>query len=150
LPTPLPATQRTLATLLREAGYATAAFGKMHFNSELKHGFDERLDLPDFRKMLQARGPQPLPPGIEVQPPWKPFRDPARVSLTCACLPYGAVDADMAGTWLAEQAARYLQAPRARPFFLMVSFYEPHSPFHFPIEYRGRHKPESFAVPRVG
>jgi choline-sulfatase len=150
LPTPLPATERTLATMLREAGYATAAFGKMHFNSELKHGFDERLDLPEFRKALQARGPRPIPADIEVQPPWKPFRDPARIWLNSFCRPYGAVDADMAGTWFAEQAARYLHEPRDRPFFLMVSFYEPHSPFHFPIEYRGRHNPGSFAVPRVG
>jgi choline-sulfatase len=32
----------------------------------------------------------------------------------------------------------------------MVSFYEPHSPFHFPVEYRGRHRPGEFAVPKVG
>src|SRR5262249_55433241 len=53
-------------------------------------------------------------------------------------------------TYFAQQAVHYLQEKRERPFFLMVSFYEPHSPFHFPVEYRGRHKPESFAVPRVG
>jgi choline-sulfatase len=32
----------------------------------------------------------------------------------------------------------------------MVSFYEPHSPFHFPVEYRGRHRREEFAAPTVG
>jgi choline-sulfatase len=32
----------------------------------------------------------------------------------------------------------------------MVSFYEPHSPFHFPVEYRGRHKTEEFVAPPVG
>jgi choline-sulfatase len=31
----------------------------------------------------------------------------------------------------------------------MVSFYEPHSPFEFPVEYRARHSPEKFDVPRV-
>jgi choline-sulfatase len=60
------------------------------------------------------------------------------------------VDAAMAGTYFAEQAAKYLKDPKEGPFFLMVSFYEPHSPFHFPVEYRGRHKPESFPVPKPG
>ena len=49
-----------------------------------------------------------------------------------------------------SSAAKYLQEKRDKPFFLIVSFYEPHSPFHFPVEYRGRHKPEEFAVPKLG
>jgi choline-sulfatase len=150
LSTPLPASETTLAELLKKAGYDTAAIGKMHFNSDLKHGFDLRLDLPDYRKNLQTKGRQPLPEGVAVLPTWRPFRDPAHIWLNSQYQPYGAVDADMAGTYFARQATQYLQEKRERPFFLMVSFYEPHSPFHFPVEYRGRHKPESFTVPRVG
>jgi choline-sulfatase len=150
LQTALPETEETLATRLRRAGYDTAAIGKMHFNSDLRHGFDLRIDLPEYRRALKERGPHPLPEGVEVQPPWRPFKDPARVWLNSACRPYGAVDADMGGTYFAEQASRYLREKRDRPFFLMVSFYEPHSPFHFPVEYRGRHKPEEFAVPKSG
>src|SRR5262245_20744051 len=37
LSTPLPAGTPTLATMLQAAGYDTAAVGKMHFNSSLKH-----------------------------------------------------------------------------------------------------------------
>src|SRR5215469_1974052 len=43
LQTPLPDGTPTLARLLRRAGYDTAAVGKMHFNSSLKHGFDLRV-----------------------------------------------------------------------------------------------------------
>jgi choline-sulfatase len=150
LSTPLPAGETTLAELLKKAGYDTAAIGKMHFNSDLKHGFDLRLDLADHRKYLQEKGRQPLPEGVPVLPPWRPFRDPARIWLNGTYLPFGAVDADMAGTYFADEAARYLRTKRDRPFFLMVSFYEPHSPFHFPVEYRGRHRPESFPVPKPG
>jgi choline-sulfatase len=32
----------------------------------------------------------------------------------------------------------------------MVSFYEPHSPFHFPVEFRDRHRPDEFTAPKVG
>ena len=48
---------------------------------------------------------------------------------------------------LREQAADYIPAERAKPYFLMVSFYEPHSPFRFPLEFRGEYDPASFAVP---
>src|SRR5260221_9819161 len=40
----LPENEVTLAELLKSNGYDTAAIGKMHFNSKLKHGFDLRLD----------------------------------------------------------------------------------------------------------
>jgi choline-sulfatase len=150
LRTPLPEGEQTLATLLRAAGYDTAAIGKMHFNSNLSHGFDLRIDMPQYNRHIKERPPKPLPPDIEVQPPWRPFRDPARVWLNSACRPVGTRDEDMAGTFLARHAVRYLQERRDKPFFLMVSFYEPHSPFRFPIEYRGKYKPEQFTVPKVG
>jgi choline-sulfatase len=150
LSTPLPEGEVTLATLLRQAGYDTAAIGKMHFNSNYTHGFQDRLDLTDYQQALRRRGPQPLPAGIEVLPAWRPFRDPASIWLNSFCRPYGAVAADMSGTYLAQEATRYFQEHTHRPFFLMVSFYEPHSPFHFPIEYAGRHKPQEFTVPPVG
>jgi arylsulfatase A-like enzyme len=160
LATALPESEVTLAELLHEAGYETAAIGKMHFNSELKHGFEMRIDLADHQKWLQAKGREPFLAGIETQPPWKPFRDPARIWLNSAARPYALAAADMPGTYLADQAAQFLERRGARPgegkeetqrpFFLMVSFYEPHSPFHFPIEFRGRHKPDEFAVPPFG
>lgn len=150
LQTPLPASEPTLGELLKAAGYDTAAIGKMHFNSDLKHGFDERTDLAEHRRWLKDKGARPVPEGVPLLPPWRPFRDPARVWLNGFYRPFGAVDADMAGTYFATQAAEYLNRRRERPFFLIVSFYEPHSPFHFPVEYRGRHKPESFAVPKAG
>jgi choline-sulfatase len=145
----LPDSETTFAELLAQAGYCTAAIGKMHFNSRLKHGFDLRLDLPDYQQALDARGRQPLPAGVRVQPPWRPFQDPANVWLNSHCLPVGLTDADMSGTWFAQQAADYLRGASDKPFLLMVSFYEPHSPFQFPVEYRGRRDPRSFAVPPV-
>lgn len=158
LSTPLPESETTLAELLKEAGYDTVAIGKMHFNSALRHGFDVRLDNPDLQRALKERGTRPLPEGIAVLPAWRPFRDPAAVWLNSGVLPYGAVEADMSGTWFAEQAAMHLSARRSestskaspRPFFLMVSFYEPHSPFHFPVEYAGRHHADEFTVPPIG
>src|SRR5437762_10361188 len=146
----LPESEVTLAEVLKGNGYDTAAIGKMHFNSKLKHGFDLRIDREEYQNWLAAKDKAVLPSGIEVQPPWKPFVDPARVWLNSACLPFGSVDSDMIGSYFAQQAIEYIQSPHPKPFFLMVSFYEPHSPFHFPVEYRGRHRPEEFPVPRPG
>lgn len=150
LSTPLSDETFTLAEHFKDSGYATAAIGKMHFNSSLSHGFDYRVDLPDHTKYLKAHPPKPLPPDLEVLPVWKPFVDPARIWLNGSCLPYGAYDADMVGTWLAESASDYISDQTSTPFLLFVGFTEPHSPFHFPIEYKGLFDPSSFTPPRVG
>ena len=149
LPTPLPEAEETLADLLKRAGYRTAAIGKMHFNSTLKHGFDVRLDIPDHRKWLDAKGKRPPPEGVDVLPAWKPFKDHARTWLNSKTLPFAHHD-EMAGTYFADRAIQFLKDAKDEPFLLMVSFTEPHSPFHFPIEYRGRHQTAKFAVPKVG
>lgn len=150
LKTALPDGTPTLATMFKSVGYETASIGKMHFNSDLKHGFDVRIDAPDHRKELAARRPQLLPGGVEVQPKWQPFKDHARIWLNSKALPFGATDADMPGTFYAEQATEQLTAKHDKPFFLMVSFYEPHSPFHFPVEDRGSFDPKKFTVAKVG
>lgn len=60
LQTPLPDEVVTMADVFSDAGYRTAALGKMHFNSNLKHGFGQVLDVPDYHKALNARGAKPL------------------------------------------------------------------------------------------
>lgn len=150
LKTALPDGTPTLATMLKAAGYDTVSIGKMHFNSSLKHGFDVRIDASEHRKELTGRKPQPLPDGVEIQPKWQPFKDHARIWLNSKALPFGSTDADMPGTFYAEQAAERLGGKHDKPFFLMVSFYEPHSPFHFPVEGRGTFDPKKFTVPKVG
>lgn len=150
LRTPLPEVETTLAEMLGVAGYETASIGKMHFNSQLMHGFDLRVDHREHRQWLRGRDRRPLPDDVEVLPAWKPFRDPARLWLNGIYVPFGAWDADMAGTYFARQGAEFLAKKHDRPFFLMVSFYEPHSPFRFPVEFRNRHDPSRFELPKVG
>ncbi|HZT83524.1 MAG TPA: sulfatase-like hydrolase/transferase, partial [Gemmataceae bacterium] len=151
LKTALPAGTPTLATMLRAAGYDTAAFGKMHFNSNLPHGFDLRLDLPEHRKHLAAKKRQPLPEGVAVQPPWRPFQDPAAVWLNADCRPTGLPVESMQSTFFVDRALEYLgrHGHGDRPFALIVSFYDPHSPFHFPDGWDRRFRPEEFPVPPV-
>ncbi|HEY4311154.1 MAG TPA: sulfatase [Pirellulales bacterium] len=149
LKTPLSESAVTLPEMLREAGYRTCGIGKMHFNSALAHGFEKRIDMPEYGRWLAMQEREPLPTDVELLPQWKPFHDPARVWLNSFCRPYAAHEADMAGTFFADTAARELAESDARsnkPFFLMVSFYEPHSPFHFPVEFRDRIDPTQMPV----
>jgi choline-sulfatase len=146
--TPLPQSEVTIGNLLRGAGYESIACGKTHYYEPLTREFDRCIDLPRDEAKLRSRPASPLPGDVEVLGPWRPFRDPARVWLNSACLPYRP-DSEMPDTFLANAAREILSEPRARPLFLWVGFYATHSPFRFPIEFRGRFEPAAFDLPQV-
>ena len=150
LRTPLPASAVTLGEVLKDAGYDTAWYGKTHFNSGLKHGFDVLLGVGDWRRWLKQRGQRVDDTSPGVLPPWKPFRDPARLWINGVYLPFGLEDELMWDTWFAGQGAAFMAEHRDRPWCCVVSLTTPHSPFRFPLEYRDRHEPSQFEVPEVG
>ena len=143
LTTRLPDDAVTLADLLSPLGYDTAAIGKMHFNGPSRHGFDERVDLPEYLEWLKANPPR----GGDHRRPWRPFQSPASEWLNATCRSSGLPVEAMDSTFFAEQAIDYLRRRRDRPFALVVSFYDPHSPFHFPREWEGRYLPRNFPAP---
>jgi choline-sulfatase len=145
----------TLARQLKTAGYQTAVFGKMHFNRKGEaglHGFDicQTEDVITQRWRQEVK-PTPLPDGLSTQKlPWTPFRVPAREWLNADNLPYPRRDEEMRGTFIAREAMQYLEQNRSKQFALWVSFQEPHSPFDFPIEDRGKFDPASFRIDPPG
>ncbi len=150
LRTPLPASAVTLGEVLKEAGYDTAWFGKTHFNSGLKHGFDEVLFIGQWRRWLKEQGQAVDDTSPDVLPKWKPFRDPARLWINGVYLPFGLRDELMWDTWFARRGEAFITAKHDRPWCCVVSLTTPHSPFRFPLEYRGRHDPARFEVPEIG
>lgn len=93
------------------------------------HGFDICETEERIARDWAAANPQAAPPGIRTKPPWRPFKDPARIWLNADRLPFPAFEQGMRGTYLANQAIEYLgQQPGNQPFALWVSFQEPHSP----------------------
>jgi choline-sulfatase len=155
LGTPLDNAKPTLARSLRDAGYRTGVFGKMHFNRPGApgiHGF-ERCETEDIIQSRWSREvePSPLPDGIRAKKlPWRPFQTPAREWLNAECLPFPRTDAAMKSSFVVQQAAQFLEEHRAQPFALWVSFQEPHSPFDFPVEDRAAFTSSSFDPPRIG
>ena len=144
----------TLARQLRAAGYTTAVFGKMHFNrppAPGQHGFQLVVTEAAVSEAWNREvRPRPVPPEIQTKPPWRPFKDPARIWLNADKLPFPRYDEDMRGTYIARRAARFLQEHQGGPFALWVSFQEPHSPFDFPLEDRELFDPSRFSPPPVG
>lgn len=145
LPTPLSEDSVTLGTWLSGLGYDTGAFGKMHFNGPSRHGFEERADLPEYQRWLRNQAIR----GGDQRRPWKPFESPAAEWLNSACLSSGLPYESMDSTYFADRAIDFLSRHKREPFALVVSFYDPHSPFHFPREWTGRFDPKSFFAPPV-
>ncbi len=108
----LPLEETTLADLFKSAGYATASIGKWHLGSEMyypeKHGFDVNIAGTD----------KPQPPSYLA--PWK----------------IATLDEGKTGEYLTdrlgEEAAKFIERARDKPFFL----YLPHFAVHTPIQGR--------------
>ncbi len=129
----LPDDAVTLGDWLGDFGYNTAAYGKLHFNSEQPHGFAERLDLIDWERWLKKHSETPYDRCV----PWRPFRDPAAVWLNASCQPSGLPQNELDSTYFTNHAIEYLGRHHTRPFALVVSFYDPHAPFKFPAGWPG-------------
>ncbi len=147
--TPLPADAVTLGDWLGDLGYDTAAIGKMHFNGPSKHGFAHRLDSNDWSEWLDRN----LPKGSDHRRRWRPFLDPAAIWLNAEVHPFGLPMAEMESSWQVARVTEFLEShkdqSRSNPFAMVVGFYEPHSPFKFPGEWRVRFQPDQFAAPPV-
>ena len=154
LRTPLSPDKPTLAKQLQKAGYATAVFGKMHFNRPSTpglHGFAhascEDVIQREWNALAPARSPAA---GIRTKPVWRPFKDPPRIWLNADKLPYPRYEDEMRSAHTVRQACKYLDENKDKPFALWVSLEEPHSPFDFPMEDTGHFAPSRFTPPRVG
>lgn len=149
LHTPLPDSVYTLAEHLKKAGFATGVFGKTHFNSKLKHGFDTLVNNHHHRAYLEQLAS--LPPVdtniIKVRPKWKPFRDPARIWLNVAGATSGNSFEHSQGTFFAHAAMDFIEEHQKERFLAIASFREPHSPFNFPTEYYQKYKDASINLP---
>ena len=101
----------------------------MHFNGPSAHGFTVRIDTPDWERDLRAHPPR----GGDRRRPWRPILDPARrVAQRRRADRPGCPIESMQSTFFVDRAIEYLKEKHDRPFAMIVSFYEPHSPFNFP------------------
>lgn len=135
---PLPAESVTLARVLRDEGYATAAVGKWGLGppgssgDPAKHGFGRF-----FGYLCQRHAHNHCPPYL--------YRDSQRMELPAnkANWPDGSVvvGASYAPDLFLEEATRFISENRERPFFLLFATPVPHAALQVPedslAEYRG-------------
>jgi arylsulfatase A len=129
----LNAEEITLAELLKERGYATAAVGKWHLGDHpdflpLRHGFDSYFGLPYSNDMSpdprnnpweRARSHPPLP---LVRDTTIVEREPDQSQLTRR---------------YTEEAIAFIEANRGRPFFLYLAHTMAHVPLYVSDAFRG-------------
>ena len=151
----------TIAEHLKGFGFKTAAVGKMHFNSGLTHGFDYRIDGKDHDAYLAEHPARKPPPEIPYKPVWRPFRVPAREWLNAGVLPgtayprpgdfenQGLYDDDFTSTFFTRRAIDFLEQNRDGRMCVWLSYYEPHSPYNFPIEFTKNNDPSQMPLPET-
>jgi choline-sulfatase len=137
----------TVVHALRAAGYHTAVAGKMHFvGPDQLHGFEERLTTDIY------------PADVDWTPDWsRPLDEPLPWYHTMeSVLAPGICAASMQTDYdeeVAFQARRKLyEIARHRaeePFFLFVSFTNPHDPWEIPARHWDRYRRDQIDDPAV-
>lgn len=106
----------TIAEALKSAGYATAAIGKWHLGKSgyypEKHGFDFHFGATDFGMATS-----------QFYPKWK---EGGRG------VPIEGRPGEYLGDKLTDEALRFLDENKSRPFFLYLSHYAVHTPIEAP------------------
>ena len=152
----LPPGTPTFASLLREAGYATKAVGKMHFTpTYLDVGFNEmelaEQDGPgrwddDYHRDLRRLG---LVDANDLEDQRAEYRKDARRAYweAVGALPSNLDEASYSTTWIGDRAVATLETWEAHsPALLMVGFIKPHHPFDPPEPWAHQYDPDKLSL----
>lgn len=128
---PLRPSERTIASLLKPAGYATGIFGKWHLGSDENtvpnaHGFDRFVGFHsgcfDYYSHRYYWGERANPPIVNYHDLW---RDRTEIF----------EDGQYSTEIFAREASQFVRDNRANPFFVYLPFNGVHYPMHAPKKY---------------
>lgn len=120
----------SLPKLFRDAGYFTAAFGKIAHGWDIREGLDVRV--PHRR--------DPAPPGAPLTPVGRGEQDWGPIHLP---------ESGMNDTQNVDQAIEHLQQQHKRPFFIACGLFNPHMPWYVPQEYFDMFPLEEVTTPEL-
>jgi len=144
----LPLGTPTLATLFRDAGYATAAIGKMHwYRGRLGNetfGFERLVAGVEWKRGLSEAE---LAINQARETSWAGRATSLQGRFNIAGEPLAIAPERQLASFLVDEALRFIDDAKGRPFFVVSSFYEPHAPFTFPASFAGRVLPEDITPP---
>ncbi|MEI7954385.1 MAG: sulfatase [Verrucomicrobiota bacterium] len=128
-PIGISAKERTVAELLKDAGYATMCIGKWHVGDQAeflptKHGFDHYFGLP-YSNDMGGSETGPLPAGTKRKgsPPLPLVRDDKVIETVSP------PEQDRLTERYTDEAVKFITDNQSKPFFL----YLPHTAVHVPI-----------------
>jgi arylsulfatase A-like enzyme len=130
----LPRTERTLATVLRDHGYATALVGKWHLGHldpkflPTGHGFDTFYGMPYPNDMMPGH-PQEAVQGVKW-PPMPMMRGEKIVEPS--------INVHLLTQQYTAEAVSFIAQNHHRPFFLFLSHSMPHTILGASPDFRGR------------
>jgi len=141
-----PCSTPTIAHYLRAQGYSSTLSGKMHFiGPDQLHGFEQRLVTDVYPSNFAwtpdwTEGPQNRPTGISMR----------QVIDSGSCIRSLQIDYDDEVEFFARQKLYDLvRFSDKQPFFLMISFTHPHSPFVAKREHWDRYNHDDITLPKV-
>lgn len=121
----LPLTERTIADLLSDGGYATGLIGKWHLGLE-DHFHPTRRGFDEFFGMRKGSGP---------------YFSGSNQTIENGMTLVDADSLDYLTDEFGDQAVDFIARHRDEPFFLFLSFTTPHAPMHAKEEYLAEDMP---------
>ena len=124
----------TLAEVLASAGYETGYAGKWHLGGEPRPGWmtpERSRGFADTEWMFNRGHWQSVIPTDGDKPD----------------LTYELGKGQYTTDWLGDRALEFLRRPRSGPFFYMVSFPDPHTPFEVHQPYASMYDPADMPIP---
>jgi arylsulfatase A len=123
--------EQTVAELLKQVGYRTAAFGKWHLGDRgvglpTHHGFDEYHGLPYSNDMW------PFHPTSDHFPPLPLLENDRVINANVT-----AEDQQYLTQWSTERTVDFIRRHRDEPFFVYVPYSMPHVPLYASPAYQG-------------
>jgi arylsulfatase A len=128
----LPESELTIAEVLQQQSYRTAAVGKWHLGHlpqhlPTKHGFDSYFGIPYSNDMSPA---QNNGEGAKDYPPTPLIRDTEVIELE--------PDQRLITRRYTEEAIRFIEENRNQPFYLYLAHTMPHIPLYASAEFEGK------------
>ena len=137
----------TLPQTFQKAGYFVARVGKLyHYGVPAQIGTDGLDDPPSWQQVINPRGRDKddeesiftLNPKVQ---------GPARFGGTLSWLAADGEDAEQTDGLSAAAAVKLLEQHRAKPFFLAVGFFRPHTPYVSPKKWFAKYPLEKIKLP---
>lgn len=167
---PLRDEEITLAQVLRDSGYLTAAIGKMHFTTQFQPKTNEEDDWPEDRYGFEIiHTTCDTKTGeylswlkhvsetdyeiVKQQGERKASEDRASAAEKAACTLPQVYPSDIncqyhQTAWIADQTIQLIEnRDKNRPFFALCSFVDPHHPFDPPAPYSTMYDPSTLHDP---